>query len=305
MKNFINGYFIYREDKKELTVSEAYAMLYDVLTENNKKQHIINSLFKLCIHSNKLYNCPCPYIIKMVNKNIHTIDCRNTQHFLWCVKAFYQHFKFTNDIKYYNIAKTIIDYVCENHCYKNTKVFINWFKTNNDNKVSIKALTCADMLIIFGKKQYLNANINFYKEKMFNKETSLFSSYYDLDNEKCVKTENTYLHENLELAEGFFNCYELSENKEFYNLAENIVKNCSKLISSNINNLARLQCYYWMKKYNISENIDLVKSEVLKITETYKKENYISPYSNNKLDNIFGHIYLQRIYTYEKLGDIW
>ena len=57
---------------------------------------------------------------------------------------------------------------------------------------------------------------------------------------------------------------------------------------------------YWMKKYNISENIDLVKSEVLKINETYKKENYIRAYSNKKLDNIFGHIYLQRIYTYEK-----
>ena len=300
-----NGGDILQNINSSKSCIEAYCMFYNSINDNKKKNKIIQQIIKLCCQSVVKYNLPCPYIIKISQQSSIVNNNRNTQHFLWCAKTFYEHFKLTNNIKHNNKAKEIIDYICENNCYKNTKIFINWFNTNNDNKVSIKALTCADMLIIFGKEDYLNANINFYKEKMFNKETSLFSSYYDLDNEKCVKTENTYLHENLELAEGFFNCYELSENKEFYNIAENIVKNCSKLISSNINNLARLQCYYWMKKYNISENIDLVKSEVLKITETYKKENYISPYSNKKIDNIFGHIYLQRIYTYEKLGDIW
>ena len=295
MKNFINEHFIYKENRYNKTVSEAYAMLYDVLIDNTKKQNIITNLFKLCIDSKKLYNYPCPYIIKILNKLTHIENCRNTQHFLWCAKAFYQHFKFTDDNKYYNKAKEIIDYVCKNNCYKNTKIFLNWFETDKDNNVSIKALTCADMLIIFDKEDYLNANINFYKEKMFNKKTNLFCSCYDLDNKKCFTQEITYLHENLELVEGLFNCYELTKNKEFYNIAENIVKNCSKLVSSNVNNLSRLQCYYWMKKYNISENIHFVKSEVLKITEIYKKKNYISPYSNKKLDNIFGHIYLQRI----------
>lgn len=51
------------------------------------------------------------------------------------------------------------------------------------------------------------------------------------------------------------------------------------------------------EKYNITENIDSVNSEVRKIINIYNKNKYISPYSTEKKNNIFGHIYLQRIYN--------
>lgn len=301
MELFINENFVFQNTGVFISCSEAYAMLYEVLNEKEHKTHIIDMLDNLSTKSLSLYNIPCPYEIKKNGDSIDIYNNRNTQHYLWCVKAFYNHFKLTNDKKYYNKAEQIINYVCDNHCYNGSKIFINWFNCDIDNRVSIKALTCADMLLVFGKQDYLNANINFYKENMFNNETDLFYSYYNLNNKNYVNETATYLHENLELAEGLFNCYELNKNKEFYNIAVNIVKSCSKLVSSNVNNLARLQCYYWMKKYNITENLDLVKSEVQKIINIYKNDDYISPYSNKKFNNIFGHIYLQRIYKLKKI----
>lgn len=297
MNRFFNLNFIFQNLNSERSCSEAYAMLYEVSSKEQKFK-IIKILYNLCNKSLSLFNCPCYYLIdNNNNNNIKVIDNRNTQHFLWCVKAFYQHFKLTNDIKYYNKAENIINYICDKHCYKDKKIFINWFNVNNDNKVSIKSLTCADMLIIFKKEDYLEANINFYKEKMVNKKNNLFFSYYDLNNKTSINKKMTYLHENLELAEGLFNCYEINQNKELYNIAVNIVKSCSKLIKNNVNNLSRLQCYYWMRKYNITENINSVESDVRRIIKIYNKNKYISPYSNNKQNNIFGHIYLQRIYN--------
>ena len=297
MNIFISNNFVFHNIDSCMSCSEAYAMLYEVLNEKECKTHIINMLLDLCNKSSLLFNCPCAYDISILNDNIKVHNNRNTQHFLWCVKAFYNHYKLTNDSKYNYIAKQIIDYVCNNNCYKDTKIFINWFNCNNDNKVSIKALTCADMLLVFGKEEYLTANINFYKENMFNNETDLFYSYYNLNNKNYVNEIATYLHENLELAEGLFNCYEINKNNDFYNIAINIVKSCSKFVNNNVNNLARLQCYYWMKKYNITENIDIIKLEVGKIINNYDIQNFISPYSDQKLNNIFGHIYLQRIYN--------
>ena len=301
---YINGNILQNINSK-ITCIEAYAMYYDSVNNYIKKNTIIQKCLILCEQSMKKYNIPCPYTIKVNNDITDIFNNRNTQHFLWCVKTFYNHFKLTNDKKYYNKAEQIINYVCDNHCYNGSKIFINWFNCDIDNRVSIKALTCADMLLVFGKEEYLIANINFYKEKMFNNETDLFYSYYNFNNKNYVNETDTYLHENLELAEGLFNCYELNKNKEFYNIAVNIVKSCSKLVSSNVNNLARLQCYYWMKKYNITENLDLVKSEVQKIINIYKNDDYISPYSNKKFNNIFGHIYLQRIYKLKKNSNIW
>lgn len=291
-----NGHILQNIDS-DLTCIEAYAMFYYSINDNNKKYEIIQRMSELCQQSIKEYNLVCPYYITIKNFIVSITNNRNTQHFLWCAKAFYKHYQMTNDKKYYKKAEEIINYVCKNHCYKDSKIFINWFNCDGDNRVSIKALTCADMLIIFGKEEYLNANISFYKEKMFNNETNLFYSYYDLENHIFVNENNTYLHENLEFAEGLFNCYEVNKNNDFYNIAINIVKSCSKFVNNNVNNLARLQCYYWMKKYNITENIDLVKSEVEKIINIYKNDDYISPYSNKKFNNIFGHIYLQRIYN--------
>lgn len=300
MNEFYKNGNIIRAFNCNLTCIEAYSMFYKCINDNKKKCEIIQNMSKLSDQTVKKFNIPCPYILIIDNTTVDIMNNRNTQHFLWCVKAFYQHYKLTNDIKYYNKAEQIINYVCDNHCYNDSKIFINWFNCNKDNRVSIKSLTCADMLLVFGKEEYLTANINFYKENMFNNETNLFYSYYNLNNKNYVNETATYLHENLELAEGLFNCYELNKNNDFYNLAVNIVKSCSNLINNNVNNLARLQCYYWMKKYNITENINLVKSEVQKIINIYKNDDYISPYSNKKkkkYNNIFGHIYLQRIYN--------
>lgn len=276
---------------------ESLCMRYDLIKNTKINENIINTAFKTCMESKKKFNVPCSVTIVPDNN-------QNTQHFLWCARLFYNHYKNCNIEKYKDLSREIVNYVCDNHVYLDTKILINWINcekwNSKANRVSIKSLTCAEMLIIFDKEDYLNATLEFIKNEIYNPDTHLFYSYYDFEIKKGLNKLETFLHENLEIAEGLFNCYEITKNEELFNFTKNIVEaSCQEIkINKNVNNLSRLQCYYWAKKYNIDIDLTFIKLEVDKIIEIYEKSGIISPYTNyKKKNNVFGHIYLQRIYN--------
>ena len=67
-------------------------------------------------------------------------------------------------------------------------------------------------------------------------------------------------HENMELAEGLFNLASVSNNDEYYHKAIAIVIRSAKYTMNSENNLAKLQCYYFIKKYNIYRKRIIMKS---------------------------------------------
>ena len=293
-------------------IIEAFAMLYESSTSIEIKKLIIKRSLELCEKSKQLYNYPCPYkiISKNINKNIvddFLVDeSRNTQHFLWCAKMFYKHFEKTKSKQYYNKSEEIVNYVCEKMYDRNHLTLINWFGDSCvKNKVSVKSLTCLEMLLIFKKNKVLESTINFMKENLFNKETGLFDSTFDIKYKKRENNKSCYLHENLEFIEGLYNGWKYTGDDGFKCMAINLIEKVIPLISSNINNLAPLQCLYWMELFELEWGMknDLaiynqIKERINKILLTQQNTGMISPYEkgpSSNINNIFGHIYLSRL----------
>lgn len=299
-------------------IIELDAMVYDVIDNTKFKDKLIVDTINISEQYKKKFNMPCPYKYDIIEirssledyinlstpkKIINYYNERNTQHFVWCAKMLYQHYKLTNNKKYNNLSKEIIDFVCKNHCFKETKILMNWFGNRKTNGlVSLKSLTCSEMFILYDKLDYFENTFNYLCKYAYNNNTKLFASYVFISNNNSLKHEQSYLHENLELAEGLFNVYELDKNKykQYYNYACNIVKETFKLIPNNVNNLAPLQCYYWGLKYKLLDNTELkiLKLHIEKyIISKYEKYNSIGAYNNKNGNNIFPYIYLQRIYN--------
>lgn len=292
----------------ELTCIEAYAMFYDVIKDIKQKNIIIKRTLELCEQAFKKYKYPCPYVINIYENRFYIYENKNTQHFLWCAKMFYEHYQLTNEQLYYKKAEEIVNYVCVNMYDKKHSTLINWFGVDSsNNKVCVKSLTCAEMLLIFNKKYILDSTLDFMKKKLFNDETGLFDSTFDINTKKIVREQRTYLHENLELIEGLFYSWKYSKEEKYKDLANSLIIKVIPLISSNVNNLAPLQCLYWIEKFEFEwkrpkhlSSYNKIKERVNKIKINFEKNNYISPYEDKKMDNIFGHIYLQRIYNSAK-----
>ena len=185
------------------------------------------------------------------------------------------------------------------------QTFINWFGEGCDlNKVSPKSLTCAEILLIFNKQTYLDSTIEFMHKNLFNTETKLFDSTFDIKTKERKKEIVSYLHENLEFIEGLFNCWEYNKEKKYKMLAENLLKQVAPLISNNPNNLAILQYYYWSSKYLSQDFLNCnvkniysshIKKRVESIKENVEQKNFISPYTYSNHNSVFGHIYLKRL----------
>ena len=166
---------------ENLRIIESYAMFYTTTDNVKIKNQIIKRSIELCEMSKKVYNYPCPY--KMLNNIIY--DSRNTQHFLWCAKMFYEHYLLTNNMIYYKKSEEIVNYVCDIMYDTENSTLINWFGYKcNHNKVSIKSLTCADMLLIFNKKNILDSTLEFMTKNLFNYNTKLFDSTFDIKSKK-------------------------------------------------------------------------------------------------------------------------
>lgn len=284
---------------QNLSIIESVSMLYDIVADTELKQKLIDASIKLLNISNNKYITQYPYKFNVVNNKV--LNERNTQHYLWYSKMLYNHYLLTNDSKYYELCNNIISFTCKKNCYNNTNILINWYGNNKTNLVSLKSLTCCDMLILFNKNYYFEKTFDYLYKYAFNKNTNLFNSVVDVTTNKSQIHKKNYLHENLELAEGLFNCYEIDNNKykKYYIIACNIVKECVKHIPNNVNNLAPLQCYYWGIKYNLLNNntIKTLEKRINIIINNYKQNNYMSHYTDAKNDNIFPYIYLQRIIT--------
>lgn len=294
-------------------------MIYDVVNNHEYKNRLIEDTIYISKLYLKKFNIPCPYIytvdqyklglseyLKSKDKPVVKVynNQRNTQHFVWYAKMLNKHYEITKNKSYYNLSKEIMDFVCENHCFEKSKILTNWFEVNDNlcNLVSLKSLTCSEMFLIHNKLSYFEHTFNYLCKYAYKSDTKLFDSYVNIVNNISVKKESSYLHENLELAEGLFNVYEFDKDKYkiYFNYASDIVKETFKFIPNNVNNLAPLQCYYWGLKYNLLNNEEL-KILVLHINEfiieEYEKHGRISAYKNKTQNNIFPYIYLQRIYN--------
>ena len=305
LDKFIQKDIIIQTIDDKLTCSEAYAMFYNCINDCKQKNIIIKSSLKLCDQAFKKYDYPCPYIIRINENDLHICENKNTQHFLWSAKMFYEHYQLTNDQLYYKKAEEIVNYVCINMYDKKHSTLINWFGDDCiHNKVSVKSLTCADMLLIFNKKYILDSTLDFMKKNLFNDVTGLFDSTFDINTKKIVREERTYLHENLELIEGLFYSWKYSQEEKYRDLAKSLIIKVIPLVSSNVNNLAPLQCLYWIEKFEFEwkmnkhlSSYNKIKERVNKIKMNLEENKYISPYEDRKINNVFGHIYLQRIYN--------
>ena len=317
------NFSIFRESYKgsfsSKKIIEMDAMIYDVVNNHEYKNRLIEDTIYISKQYLKKFNIPCPYIytvdqykldlseyLKSKDKPVvkEYNNQRNTQHFVWYAKMLNKHYEITKNKSYYNLSKEIMDFVCENHCFEKSKILTNWFEVNDNlcNLVSLKSLTCSEMFLIHNKLSYFEHTFNYLCKYAYKSDTKLFDSYVNIINNTSVKKESSYLHENLELAEGLFNVYELDKDKYkiYYNYASDIVKETFKFIPNNVNNLAPLQCYYWGLKYNLLNNEEL-KILVLHINEfiieKYEEHGRISAYKNKTQNNIFPYIYLQRIYN--------
>ena len=289
------------DENNNATIIESYAMFYCSIDDITVKNLIIKRTLQLCKLSKKIHDYPCPY--KLYRDKIY--KRRNTQHFLWCAKMFHKHFLLTNNEIYYKKAQEIVDYVCNNMYNTQNQTFINWFGEGCDlNKVSPKSLTCAEILLIFNKQTYLDSTIEFMYKNLFNTETKLFDSTFDIKTKERKKEIVSYLHENLEFIEGLFNCWEYNKEKKYKMLAENLLKQVAPLISNNPNNLAILQYYYWSSKYLSHDFLNCnvkniysshIKKRVESIKENVEQKNFISPYTYSNHNSVFGHIYLKRL----------
>ena len=275
-------------EKNNSTIIEAYAMLYFLLSKKNKTKLINRMLYWY-----EKNNQNTPYTFNIEKGTID--DTRNSQHFLWTAKAFYHHYLLTKEKKYKKISQKIVNEVTE----KNTKnnIIFNWYNCSNHECVSPKSLTCAEMLYIFDKKNYLKNTLDFYFNEMkFKKNMTCSMNDYKENSTRVLSVD----HENMELAEGLFNLAEVSNNNEYYKKAIAIVIRSAKYTIDSENNLAKLQCFYFIKKYNINfEDIDILEKKVKKIYKQINKNKIpIQAYANAKNKssaNIFPYIYLCRI----------
>lgn len=292
--------------------SESFAMLYDLLyNENasldanfslNKNRKDRNSILmnkiinKMLYYCNKCNNFPCPYII--INGNVE--NKINSQHFLWCSNMFYQHYLITKDKLYYTKSKEIFEYVINNNIYKKSNLIINWINTknypftdkSNTNIFSIKSFTKCGLFAIFDKLELLDKQLDFIQEKMYSEKKKIFYSYNQLETNTNI-IGDSYLGNNLELAEGLYDTYKITKINKYKELADKIVNGCLKNFNKSDYILGLLQLYNILRvnKFPINNNL---KNEFDKLTIKIKNEESLPSFKNNLDKNIFSEIYYYR-----------
>lgn len=286
--------------------SESFAMLYDLLyneniyldtKERNKNIFLMNKIIdRILYYCNKCKNFPCPYII--VNENVE--NKINSQHFLWCSNMFYQHYLITKDIIYYTKSKEIFEYVINNNIYKKSDLIINWINTKdypfsdkpNTNIFSIKSLTTCGLFAIYDKLELLDKQLDFIQERMFSEKKQIFYSYNQLETDTNILGES-YLGNNLELAEGLYETYKITKINKYKELADKIVNGCLKNFNKSDYILGLLQLYNILRvnKFPIDNNI---KNEFDNLTIKIETEKGLPSFKLKKNKNIFSEIYYYR-----------
>ena len=300
MQKFINEkYDVLTSINDNVLMSENFAMLYDLLYKQNTNKskalmnNIINRLLFYCEIS-KNVNLPCPYLI--INEKIDFQCC--SQHFLWCSNMFYQHYTITNDLLYYNKSKEIFDYVLNNNVFTNTNLIINWINDkeyplkNNNNLFSIKCFTKAGLFAIFDKVDILDEQLDFIEKNMYLEHDEIYASHYNIETNTCIKDESV-LGNNLELAEGLFDIYNITKNIRYKNLALKIITFCSKNCK-NSNYIPGILQLYNIKRINGLSIDNEIQNKFNEIHEQYIENKGLPPYFNENVCNVFCSIYIER-----------
>jgi hypothetical protein len=296
---FINKYYdIYTNIGGKTTISESYAMLYFELSNDTIKQKIIDRCYFLCMYNKNKYNIPCFYTLYF-NDIQKQISVTNTQHFIWIAKMFNEHYKKTNVSKYLVLAKDIIDYLKNNNFINN--YLINWVYLNNKNKnknnlSSIKYYAAIDVIYELDN-DFFNIIFN---TLTFHKKNNIIYHIYDIKSKEKYNTDtNMDSHQCMELVEGLINIYEINKESKFLDLSIKIINDIINNLLTDKSVFSKLQVFYYIKKYNILINNDIIlklTSFIQNIINVYKKNNNIYVYTNNLVqDNIFGYIYLHRL----------
>ena len=313
-KKFITeNYDILSNIGSNILQSESFAMLYDLLYKENisfpsncneeerelknKNRLLMDSIInRILYYCNNCENFPCPYII--INETVKNQG--NSQHFLWCSNMFYQHYLLTNDKLYYNKSKEIFEFVINNNSYKETNLIVNWINTknypfvyeSNSNIFSIKSLTKCGLFAIFDKLDILDKQLDLIEEKMYSAEKQIYYSYYKLET-NTPKPGNSCLGNNLELAEGLYDVYKITENIKYKEFAEKIIKGCLKNYKNSNYILGLLQLYNILRINKSPIDNDL--QNIFDILAThYKSRGALPSFKNTKNINIFSEIYFCR-----------
>lgn len=280
-----------------ILMSENFAMLYDLLYKQNKNKTLMNNIIDRFLFYCKIsqnVKLPCPYLI--TNEKIYFQSC--SQHFLWCSNMFYQHYTITNELCYYNKSKEIFDYVLNNNIFINTNLIINWINDkeypikNNNNLFSIKCFTKAGLFAIFDKVDIFDQQLEFIEKNMYLKDDEIYASHYNIETKTCIK-DKSVLGNNLELAEGLIDIYNITKNIRYKKIALKIITFCSKKYKNSNYILGILQLY------NIKRINDLTIDNELQIKFNEIHKQYIDnkslpSYSNENNFNVFSSIYIER-----------
>lgn len=294
-KIFIKNNYLTREEGNSNTIIESVSMYYFCKINNidEKIKTIVEKIYQLCLENLEKRKCPCVYIF---NINNSILAAHNSQHYLWASKMFYSYYQYTNENKYYEIAKNIIDWLLNNMIIDDEygKRFINWKyekKHNLNNRTSIKTFSAADILLHLGYSDVYESQLNFMYNNMY--DNGIFYRDYNNKNKKNIEETKLMPHDNLEVVECLYESYLFTKNEIYRNMASDLLKNIIKICNFGKNNLAIFQCYKWAYILNIEYTNERIKN----ILENYN--NGLSAYSTHKKKNIFAYIYLYRIINKE------
>jgi hypothetical protein len=271
------------------TIIEAYAMTYDLLTDLELKQKIIDKVVFYINQTTAVNQNYLPYIIRLDSKGAYNPKDFNVQHSLWIAKVLYDHYQITQNNIYYNYAEQVFGIA--NNFLQNG--FNNWRIDDSpeSNIPSIKSLTRADLYCLLGSMDDLNKVLDYYNKNLFDKNISLYKSL-------LAPGYDHHLHENLELVEGLFSVYKHTSDESFYQLPHRLMHALADKVENSLNILAKLQFYYWAPFFDI--NTDFLKNQIDDYALRYRNHQSLSAYSGKGFsgeDDIFPYIYLLRIFT--------
>ena len=284
--------------RKKETISEAYAMLFDLVIKFNKNSLLekIIRRFEEIRQVSLRNNIVCPYHIDLSGKDIVISNMGNSQHSLWCSSMYLKYYTLTFNEKYKKIAEDIFESVLSSK-YGKTAYIINWINSpnypvkNKNNIFSIKMLTNAELFIIFGKEDLLKKQLELVR-KMYNLKRGIYFSYYDL--EKNIGFSNkSDIVDNFELAEGLLNCYWITKDNFYLDMVKKIVENCGRIVLRDNYILGFLQYYRFLQIFD-RKIPKLIRIRYNNIGHKLKKEGVIESFEGFGDNNIFSHIYYLR-----------